>query len=148
MASLHSDEFKRGAVRIALTSGLTRGQVASDLGVGMRPLASGFGLFPRNPRRLHKMPSVCARTNGSGARTAYFARRIRLGQVDFSVHFLLSRSRAFASTSSLRMTAVIATFFSLPAAIRAAYFSFISKLNRIATSAGINIAWRKLGRPP
>jgi hypothetical protein len=54
MAALHSDEFKRGAVRIALTSGLTRGQVASDLGVGMRPLASGFGLFPRNPRRPHR----------------------------------------------------------------------------------------------
>ena len=33
-------------------------------------------------------------------------------------------------------------------AIRAAYFCFISKLNLIATSAGINIAWRRLGRPP
>ena len=31
MAAIHSDEFKRDAVRIALTSGLTRRQVASDL---------------------------------------------------------------------------------------------------------------------
>nr|QJX11752.1 hypothetical protein [Klebsiella pneumoniae] len=31
MSLKHSDEFKRDAVRIALTSGLTRRQVASDL---------------------------------------------------------------------------------------------------------------------
>lgn len=35
MADRHSDEFKRDAVRIALTSGLTRRQVASDLGIGL-----------------------------------------------------------------------------------------------------------------
>lgn len=35
MAAIHSDEFKRDAVRIALTSGLTRRQVASDLGIGL-----------------------------------------------------------------------------------------------------------------
>jgi transposase len=39
MARGHSDEFKREAVRIALTSGLTRKQVASDLGVGFSTLA-------------------------------------------------------------------------------------------------------------
>lgn len=38
MATLHSDEFKRDAVRIALTSGLTRRQVASDLGIGLSTL--------------------------------------------------------------------------------------------------------------
>lgn len=38
MASMHSDEFKRDAVRIALTSGLTRQQVASDLGIGLSTL--------------------------------------------------------------------------------------------------------------
>ncbi|WP_374303607.1 transposase, partial [Paracoccus sp. (in: a-proteobacteria)] len=32
------DFFKREAVRIALTSGLTRRQVASDLGVGLSTL--------------------------------------------------------------------------------------------------------------
>ena len=38
MAAIHSDEFKCDAVRIALTSGLTRHQVASDLGVGLSTL--------------------------------------------------------------------------------------------------------------
>ena len=38
MAHRHSDEFRREAVRIALTSGLTRKQVASDLGVGFSTL--------------------------------------------------------------------------------------------------------------
>ena len=33
MAAIHSDAFKRDAVRIATTSGLTKRQVASDLGV-------------------------------------------------------------------------------------------------------------------
>ncbi len=39
MAHRHSDEFRREAVRIALTSGLTRRQVASDLGVGFSTLS-------------------------------------------------------------------------------------------------------------
>lgn len=39
MARKHSDEFKRDAVRIALTSGLTRRQVASDLGIGLSTLS-------------------------------------------------------------------------------------------------------------
>lgn len=38
MAAIHSEEFKRDAVRIALTSGLTRRQVASGLGVGLSTL--------------------------------------------------------------------------------------------------------------
>ncbi|MGO4917893.1 IS3 family transposase [Pseudogemmobacter sp. W21_MBD1_M6] len=38
MAAIHSDEFKRDAVRIAQTSGLTRRQVASDLGIGLSTL--------------------------------------------------------------------------------------------------------------
>ena len=38
MAPKHSEEFKRDAVRIALTSGLTRRQASSDLGVGMSTL--------------------------------------------------------------------------------------------------------------
>ena len=35
MANGHSEEFKRDEVRIALTSALTRRQVASDLGMGV-----------------------------------------------------------------------------------------------------------------
>lgn len=39
MAKVHNDEFKREAVRIALTSGQPRRQVAGDLGVGFSTLA-------------------------------------------------------------------------------------------------------------
>ena len=38
MAATHSEEFKRDAVRIAQTSGLTRRQVSSDLGIGFSTL--------------------------------------------------------------------------------------------------------------
>ena len=38
MALKRTDEFRQDAVRIALTSGLTRKQVAEDLGVGMSTL--------------------------------------------------------------------------------------------------------------
>ena len=39
MAKKHTEEFKQEAIRIALTSGLTRKQVADDLGVGFSTLA-------------------------------------------------------------------------------------------------------------
>ena len=39
MARRHTEEFKREAIRIALTSGLTRRQVASDLGIGFSTLS-------------------------------------------------------------------------------------------------------------
>ncbi len=38
MAIRYTDEFRRDAVRIATTSGLTRPQVSSDLGVGLLTL--------------------------------------------------------------------------------------------------------------
>lgn len=38
MGTKQTDEFRADAVRIALTSGLTRKQVASDLGVGLSTL--------------------------------------------------------------------------------------------------------------
>lgn len=38
MAPRHSEEFKRDAVRIAQTSGLTMRQVSSDLGIGLSTL--------------------------------------------------------------------------------------------------------------
>lgn len=34
MAAKHSDEFKPDAVNMALTSGLSRRQLSSDLGIG------------------------------------------------------------------------------------------------------------------
>lgn len=39
MAQKHTDEFRAEAVRIALTSGLPRRQVAEDLGVGFSTLS-------------------------------------------------------------------------------------------------------------
>jgi transposase len=38
MAERSTDEFRRNAVRIAISSGLTRPQVSSDLGVGLSTL--------------------------------------------------------------------------------------------------------------
>lgn len=38
MAKRYTDEFHRDAVRIATTSGLTRPQLSSDLGVGLSTL--------------------------------------------------------------------------------------------------------------
>ena len=38
MASIHNDEFKRDAVRVATTSDPAKRQVASDLGVGLSTL--------------------------------------------------------------------------------------------------------------
>ena len=38
----HTEEFKHEAVRIALTSGLPRDRVASDLGIGKSTLGSGL----------------------------------------------------------------------------------------------------------
>lgn len=38
MAKKYTDEFRRDAVRIAISSGLTRPQVSSDLGVGLSTL--------------------------------------------------------------------------------------------------------------
>ena len=38
MATSYTEEFRRDAVRISTTSGLTRPQIASDLGVGLSTL--------------------------------------------------------------------------------------------------------------
>lgn len=38
MATSYTEEFRRDAVRIATSSGLTRPQIASDLGVGLSTL--------------------------------------------------------------------------------------------------------------
>ncbi len=40
MGHIHSEEFRREAVRIAQTSGLTRKQIASDLGIGFSTLSN------------------------------------------------------------------------------------------------------------
>ena len=78
MAAIHSDEFKRDAVRIALTSGLTRRQVASDLGIGL----STLGKWVRAVSEEAKVPAQDAeasraRMNGCAKRTAFSGRRGR-----------------------------------------------------------------------
>ena len=45
MAAIPTDEFKRAAVRIAQTSGLTRREVASDLGIGHSTLGKWVKVF-------------------------------------------------------------------------------------------------------
>lgn len=77
MAATHREEFKRDAVRIALTSGLTKRQVASDLGLGFPRSSNGFGRFPmrrrhRNVSRSGAVPSGRARSNGGIDGTFFF----------------------------------------------------------------------------
>ncbi len=51
MASSHTPEFRAEAVRIALTSGLSRKQVAADLGIGFSILSRWIQLDRRNPEK-------------------------------------------------------------------------------------------------
>jgi transposase len=53
MSNTKSDEFKADAVRIALTSGLTRREVSSDLGIGLSTLNKWI-------QQLGKDQVVCA----------------------------------------------------------------------------------------
>ena len=58
----HTEEFKREAVRIALTSGLPRDRVASDLGIGKSTL--GKWLSQYRPTDLVSAPQAdLARAN-------------------------------------------------------------------------------------
>jgi len=52
----HSEEFKREAVRIALTSGLSRERVAQDLGIGKSTL--GKWLAQYRPADLASAPQA------------------------------------------------------------------------------------------
>ena len=74
MGLKRTDEFRQDAVRIALTSGLTRKQVADDLGVGMSTLNKWITrtetlMWCR--KRIWAWPK---RMTGFGVRTA-FSRR-------------------------------------------------------------------------
>ena len=52
----HTDEFKREAVRIALSSGLTRDRVAADLGVGRSTLSKWLAQY--RPAELVAAPQA------------------------------------------------------------------------------------------
>lgn len=91
MAAIHSDAFKRDAVRIALCSGLTQLQVASDLEIGLSTLgkcvwaASEEAKVPAQDADLSRArTSGCAkRTHIDPRRTALFmARSILRGYLD------------------------------------------------------------------
>ena len=51
MGTTHSSGFRQEAVRAALTSGLTRKQVAADFGVGFSTLSRWIQLDRRNPEK-------------------------------------------------------------------------------------------------
>jgi transposase len=64
MGLKRADEFRRGALRIALTSRLTRRQVADDLGVGMSTLM-------RQIRNGPVISAISGRDLGSAFPTRY-----------------------------------------------------------------------------
>lgn len=51
MGTKHTAGFRQEAVRVALTSGLTRKQVAADFGVGFSTLSRWIQLERRNPEK-------------------------------------------------------------------------------------------------
>lgn len=77
MSLKHSDEFKRDAVRIALTSGLTRRQVASDLSIGLSTLGKWIASISDELKFLPKTLIFCVRMNVYAKRTVSFGRRGR-----------------------------------------------------------------------
>jgi transposase len=52
MGTKRTAEFRQEAVRIALTSGLTRKQVASDFGIGFSTLSKWIQQDQKNPEKL------------------------------------------------------------------------------------------------
>ena len=56
MGTKQTAEFRQEAVRVALTSGLTRKQVAADFGIGFSTLGGGFDRIGRLcPNRLSSL---------------------------------------------------------------------------------------------
>ena len=59
MAPRYSDEFRLDAVRIATTSGLTRPQIASDLGVGVSTLNKWVQKYQHDDLMSGNYPPPC-----------------------------------------------------------------------------------------
>lgn len=73
----HTEDFKQEAVRIALTSGLSRRRVAADLGVGLSTLGKWVPQYrPTDLVAAHR-PIRLARMNVCASRTASSRRRGR-----------------------------------------------------------------------
>lgn len=66
----HSEEFKQEAVRIALTSGLPRGRVASDSGGGKSTLNKWVCITARRTWWQRRKQIWRERMNGFALRTA------------------------------------------------------------------------------
>ncbi len=75
MGLKRTDEFRADAVRIALTSGLTRKQVASDLGVGLSTLNKWLRPIETLRWCLTRTWTLLVRMNGFGERTVFSRRR-------------------------------------------------------------------------
>ncbi|MBL4874623.1 MAG: hypothetical protein JKY41_14880 [Rhodobacteraceae bacterium] len=101
-------------MRVALTSGLSRKQVAADFGVGFSTLSRRIQLERK------KVPAPTAQSNleveVSQLRKVnrLLREEYRVGQAVFSVHIRPSRKRTLASTTSFLMIAVMATFGGFP----------------------------------
>ncbi len=59
MAARHSDAFKQDEVRIATTSGLTRRQVGSDLGIGLSTLDKWVRAVSDVANAIRRPPAGC-----------------------------------------------------------------------------------------
>ena len=77
MGLKRTDEFRQDAVRIALTSGLTRKQVADDLGCGMSTLNKWITAHRDTDVVSKEDLSSLKRMTGFDARTASSRRRGR-----------------------------------------------------------------------
>jgi transposase-like protein len=66
----HSEEFKQEAVRIALTGGLSRRRVASDLGVGLSTLSKWLSQYrPSDLGSPDDRPKLPSSSISTGSKT-------------------------------------------------------------------------------
>ena len=87
MGQTRTDEFRKDAVRIALTSGLTRKQIASDLGVGMSTLNKWITAH-RDTDVVSVEDRELARENERLRRENRILSKRRLRPIDFPVAYV------------------------------------------------------------
>ena len=75
MGLKRTEEFRQEAVRIALTSGLTRRQVADDLGVGMSTLNQWITAHRDTDVVSKEDLDLAKRMTGFGVRTGFSRRK-------------------------------------------------------------------------
>ena len=77
MATRYTDEFRRDAVRIATTSGLTRPQLSSDLGVGFESIWLTFLCLLYHYSGQGKLRTVSTGSKGSASSARHLASETR-----------------------------------------------------------------------